>query len=328
MQLPFIRTIAGTIIAGLVLSGCQLIPGLAGSLTEIQKNIGNQLAEDVVSNLQAYADLDAGQLLVEDSAATKKYLILATTGTASGAMADLDKGMVGLAKGKLPVLKRPKINLSKMVKAHEKLVQQRQFLKNRLQMRLDNLKKTMVVKSTEVASASVDGVLEMTTTTTIEITRGGFTQKQVIARTTNSDGILLAVVADLDRTYKNGMTYSAHRERVNNDDGGFEVTFSSETKKGDKVRTVEWTRTGSADGSETGSGTITRFDGSKITCNFTKTAAGVTTVTAADSANKVAVEVSQNDGETQATTKIASSDSAANGETKKVDSEESAPSDK
>lgn len=258
----------------LLASGCDVagtldvLPGLKGSsLSNQQQVIADQLVTDLVANVQASTDLDLGTLFTEATGATA-YRV-----------------------------QRAGVNKEALKQAQTKL-------KERLKPQLDKHKAGMKTTSVATASVTVEGVVCVATTTKVEFARGGVTQSQTVTRTVDPDGDLLKVVADLSRSFKNGMAFTARRERTNAADGSYTAIFHSESAMKGKTRTVDWTRQGLADGSETGTGTIKRFNGTTVTLTVTRTADGVTVIKTSDDAAKVGVEVAQTEGSTAATAKV------------------------
>lgn len=137
--------------------------------------------------------------------------------------------------------------------------------------------------------------------------------------------VLVQVVDHVEQTFKNGAVHKADRTRTNYGDGTFEVTFDASTVKGNKTRSVSWVRKGAADGSETGTGTIVRTDGTRTEVTFTKDASGKTVTTTTDADTKTKVEVSQTEGGADASVTISDSADPARKTTMTVNSEDLEP---
>ncbi|HEY9857407.1 MAG TPA: hypothetical protein V6D05_16810 [Stenomitos sp.] len=277
------------------LAGCDVantldvLPGLKNvRLNSQQQTIANQLITDVVANVQAATDLD-----------------LAALYTASG-------GTAGYRITHATPNKEAEQKRENQLKERVK----QQFAKQR-----GNMKTTAV----STASVTVDGVDCVATTTQLQFTRGGVTQSHTVIRTVDPDGDLVKLVGDMTRSFKNGMAFKAHRERTNAADGSYTALFHSETTFKGKSRIVDWTRTGTADGTETGTGTIQRADGSKVTITITRTAEGVTVTKTEDTSAKVGVEVSQTDDSTEVSATIIDGTSGTAAGTMTVDSEATEP---
>lgn len=270
-----------------------VLPALKGvRLSGSQQAIANQLVTDVVANVQASTDLDLAALFTD----------------ASGASAYRAQR----AGGKPPAAK-----------------QRDQKVKERFKQQLDKHKGGMKATSVSTESVTLDGVACVATTTQLQFSRGAVTQSQTVTRTVDADGDELKVVQDMSRTFKNGHSFKAHRERTNAADGSYTIVYHSEATMKGKTRIVDWTRTGTADGTETGTGTIQRANGTKVTITVTKTADGVTTTVTKDTAAKVGVEVSQTEGATEATAKVtdASSGTETVAGTVTVDTETTEPAE-
>lgn len=159
-------------------------------------------------------------------------------------------------------------------------------------------------------------------------TRGG-TQTHVEERVTLNDAII-AEVHDLTRSNKKDQKLASHRERKRNADGTWTVSFTETITRPDgKTKTIAWTRTEAADGSQTGTGNITRFDGTTVAITITKTADGTVETKTVDSAAKVDADITKSDGDTAANVTV--TDEAKGkvvGTTTVPDTESVEPSDK
>lgn len=272
-----VRTLALATACSLLVAACDavgtanVLPALKSvRLSGQQQTIANQLVTDVVANAQAYTDLDLAALFTDG-------------GSAAAYRAQR-------AGGKPPAAQ-----------------QRDNKVKERFKQQLDKHKGGMKATSVATESVTVDGVACVATTTQLQFSRGAVTQSQTLTRTVDPDGDVLKVVQDMSRTFQNGHAFTAHRERTNAADGSYTVLYHSEATMKGRTRVVDWTRTGAADGSETGTGTIKRANGTIVTITVTKTADGVTTTVTKDTAAKVGVEVAQTDGATEATAKVTDS---------------------
>lgn len=272
-------------------SNLDVLPALKNvRLNSQQQAIANQLVTDLVSNVQASTDLDLAALYTASSG-TSAYQV-----------------------------QRKGPNQEAEMKREDKL-------KERVKQQFDKHKGNMKATAVSTESVTVDGVVCVATTTKLQFTRGAVTQSQTVTRTVDPDGTLIKLVGDMSRSFKNGKEFKAHRERTNAADGSYTAVYHSEMAMKGKTRVVDWSRTGTADGTETGTGTITRFDGTKVTMTITRAADGVTVTKTTDDKAKVGVEVSQTDGSTELSAKVTDSTSGTEtvAGTMTVDSEATEP---
>ncbi len=229
------------------------------------------LVEDSVAALQANTDMEVGALLGEDSAIATGYQVMA----------------LGDQAGNL----RQKIRIAEAMK--QLIRQDEQKLLQRAKKQLDARKGATRVSERTVVT-NEDGTRKISAK--VDLTTRAGTQKQTLEKLVDEDGTILDLVHDFERTGKNGATVKSHRERHTAEDGSWTGSFTLEiVRKDAKTKTVNWARTGAADGSETGEGKIVRFDGSTVTITFTKTADGTTTTKTVDEAAKVEAEVTKDD---------------------------------
>ncbi|MNL12719.1 hypothetical protein D3C87_1335940 [compost metagenome] len=135
-------------------------------------------------------------------------------------------------------------------------------------------------------------------------------EKRTVERVVDADGKLVEVTVHFEVSHKNGMTLVTDRHRKLGEDGTWTSTFKSVfTRKDGKTKTIEWSRLEAADGSETGQGTITRFDGSVVTISITKGADGTVVTKVTDSRQKVDAEVTLGDAATDATVVVTDGES-------------------
>lgn len=153
-------------------------------------------------------------------------------------------------------------------------------------------------------------------------------ENRVVEKVVDADGKVVEVTVHFEASRKNGMTLVSDRHRKLGEDGTWTSTFKSVfTRKDGKTKTIEWTRTEAADGSETGEGTITRFDGSVVTITITKAVDGTVVTKVVDSRKKVDAELTQGDAETDATVVVTDGNSGQSETTTVTDTEEVQPSE-
>lgn len=231
----------------------------------------------------------------EDPSAPAAYATLATadaaaTGDASAtgtaAPADLDTAVTKVKSGKrlTPAEQRAAIKAAVKIKvtvAVKKKVQDR--IKERLTKnakRLDKLANQRQKMRDQLKSLGWADNGDGTSTKSISFddtrTANGktVTRKATISRTRQNDTkALVSWHAEFDQTLPNGLHRVSTRDKVLQEDGSYLVTFHSElTFPNGSKRTADWTKTISADGGVTGTGTIvwTNKDGKTIkTANIT-----------------------------------------------------------
>ncbi|MNT29675.1 hypothetical protein D3C72_1654280 [compost metagenome] len=142
-----------------------------------------------------------------------------------------------------------------------------------------------------------------TVTKTMEFEHKNGTKKQTIVKvySDNTRENLIEANFHLEQQHKNGMSLVIDRSRVLGEDGSWTIAYKATfTRKDEKVKTVAWTRVEAADGSQTGTGTITRFDGTVVQITFTKSADGVVVTRTIDGAAKVEAVVTQDEAAVEA----------------------------
>lgn len=255
----------------------------AEAVAAITNQVGRTLIQDALTALQANVDMDLAGMLAGDTSLPVGYRILAADASTTdpAARAGASQGGQRTAPARLAELAKQRMR-EHMQKLHE-----------RAQKHLEARRgATRVAERTVVENE--DGT--RTITARMEITTRAGTQKQFVERTLDADGILLDSVHDFERQGKNGKAMKSHRERHTADDGSWTGTFKLEiTRKDGKTKTVEWQRSGSADGSEVGEGKITRFDGTEVTIKVSKTSEGEVTTETTDSDAGIAVEIAGDD---------------------------------
>lgn len=232
---------------------------------------GHALIQDTVASLQANAEMEV-QMLAEDMSAVAGYQVMAA-GQQQG--------------GLLRRASQPAQSIRQAIKKHQDMMRQKGKAK------LDARKGATKV-SERVVKVNDDG--SRTVTSKVEVTNKQGTQKHSFEKLVDADGTILDYVGDAERTGKDGRSVVSHRERHTEDDGSFKATFTMViTRKDGAKKTIEWTRTGAADGSETGEGKIVRFDGSTVTTSITRSTDGTIVTKTTDSAAKVEAEVKTDD---------------------------------
>lgn len=240
--------------------------------------VGHALIQDAVASLQADADMDVGGMLADDPSLAATYQVMA-----------MGMGM-GAGHGQAGLLRRatlPGALIRQAIRKHQD--EMRQKAKVHLDARRPSAK-----ISERTVTENEDGT--RTIKARLEITNKLGTHKQSLEKLVDADGTVLDYVHDLERTGKDGRSVVSHRERHTEDDGSFKATFSMViTRKDGAKKTIEWTRTGAADGSEVGEGKIVRFDGSVVTTTITKSADGTIVTKTTDTAAQVQAEVTKDE---------------------------------
>ncbi|MBM3270527.1 MAG: hypothetical protein FJZ01_23075 [Candidatus Sericytochromatia bacterium] len=367
------KSLAIVALAGALVAGCNLSPGqikdlAAKALSAAQSDTGKAIANQVVSNLQAYTDIDAGQALADAQAglsALDGFSVQAATRPVIKPPVDLAKELrdkVGAelkqgikeqprqapppsfdqAKNKMGDLMKGRVaDLTKMAQADKdkfrdnmlnvakpKIDQVRKDVAKRVDSRVKKLTLDKTKYQQEQSTASLDPFGEVTiVSATMSVTANGVARQHVFDRYYDDAKVLVRVVDHVEATFpKSGAKHVTDRDRINFDDGTYKVTFSAKTSgKNSKTRTVEWTREGKADGSETGTGTITRFDGTKTEVTYTKDTSGKTVTATTDAASKAKVEVTQTEGAAEATVVIADAENPEKKTSETVDTEAEEP---
>ncbi|MNX64648.1 hypothetical protein D3C86_956770 [compost metagenome] len=130
-------------------------------------------------------------------------------------------------------------------------------------------------------------------------------QNRVVERAYAADGSLIEATVHFEMEQRNGSKMVGDRHRKLEADNTWHATFKYViTRRDGKVKTVEWTRVEAADGSETGDGKITRFDGSVVTIAITKSADGTVVTRTQDSSAKLEAEITQPEASTEASVTV------------------------
>lgn len=251
------------------LFGCATIPNLASldlkslnlgsigsslNLTSGQKTLMTQYVQDLAAQVQTQTDQTTSEVLSSDEYSVMSYSVMGG----------------------------PKINRAEKVRQFE------QNMKNKLKGKLDRKKQGMQIVKTE-ADNDLGGK-----DYTVVMTKESPNLKMVreVIKSYNADKDLVKVSVKHSADHKNGLKSESTRIKIINEDGSYTVTSHSVmTRKDGKSKIVDWTRTGTADGVETGTGLITRFDGATISINVSRTAEGV--ASASVEAPEATVEASQ-----------------------------------
>lgn len=207
--------------------------------------------------------------------------------TDADAMTDAGMGVQGLQVG-----------ASARVSASLKLKERTERFKERSKARLEH--KHGAMKGNAQVTISEDGT---TVTKTMEFNHKNGTKKQTIVKVYADDTreAMVEATFHLEQEHRNGMKLVVDRSRTLAEDGSWSIAYTASfTRKDGKVKTVSWTRVEAADGSQTGSGTITRFDGTVVQITFTKSADGVVVTRTVDGDAKVEAVVTQDEASVEA----------------------------
>lgn len=280
----FIQTVLAATI-GASLAGCSGLPtgvldGLGANLSSTQRLAVQSMVADAVSTMQAEMDMDASGTLIQDPTfRSTQHLEVAAKASASA------EARIGYEKRENRFKEKGKKHIDEIKAGARNVVK------------------------TEVDNG--DGT--KTATITVEINHKNRVMKQVVERTyQTADNTVINAKFHMEAQQKNGLTVVRDRERTLQADGSYAVSFKSTfTRKDGKVRTIEWNTVEAVDGTVTGSGIITRFDGSTVTVTIVRNADGTTTTTTVDSKVKVEAEITQPEGSTQAEVDVEADGQAA-----------------
>jgi hypothetical protein len=190
------------------------------------------------------------------------------------------------------------VEASVRVSASTKLKERMDRFKDRSKQRLVHKRDAMKPGATETVSE--DGTI---VTKTMEFSHKNGAKKQTIVKVyaDNTRTDLVEASFHLEQQHKNGMSFVVDRSRKLDADGTWTIAYKATfTRKDEKVKTVAWTRIEAADGSQTGTGTITRFDGTVVQITFEKSAEGVVVTRTIDGAAKVEAVVTQDEAAVEA----------------------------
>lgn len=253
------------------LIGCATIPNLASldlkslnldtigsklNLTSSQQTLVSQYVQDIASQVQLQNEQTTSEVLASDGMALSAYYVM-------GAKVDRT----------------------------QKVRQNEQTLKNKIKGKLERKKQGMQI-SESTASVTVDGVTYTDATKLMVKESPNLKLTREVIRRYNPENDLVMISVKHIADHKNGLKSESTRVKTINEDGSYSVTFHSViTKANGKTKTVDWTRTATADGVETGTGMITRFDGATVSIHVSRTAEGI--ASASVEADGATVEASQ-----------------------------------
>ncbi|MNR86878.1 hypothetical protein D3C72_177350 [compost metagenome] len=190
------------------------------------------------------------------------------------------------------------VGASARVSASHKLQERAQRFKERSKPRLEHKRGAM--KGEAKVTVSEDG---KTVTKTMEFQHKNGAKKQTIVKIYADDTRETLIEANfhLEQEHRNGMNLVVDRSRKLGEDGSWTITYHATfTRKDGKEKTVAWTRVEAEDGSQTGTGTLTRFDGTVVQITFTKSADGLVVTRTIDGDAKVEAVVSQDEASADA----------------------------
>jgi hypothetical protein len=190
------------------------------------------------------------------------------------------------------------VGVSARASASLKLKERTERFKERSKPRIEHKKGAM--KGEAKVTVSEDGT---TVTKTMEFQHKNGAKKQTIVKiyADETRETLIEANFHLEQEHKNGMSLVIDRARQLGEDGSWTITYNATfTRKDGKEKTVAWTRVEAEDGSQTGSGTITRFDGTVVQITFTKSADGVVVTRTIDGDAKVEAVVTQDETSVEA----------------------------
>lgn len=291
------------------------------ALDASQTSIGKTLISNLSADIQSANDLSTGQsLLTNMSPATVTASSLTSSSplavqalTADGSASFEMRGALQAFEAHRRFQQFAAFRL-KMMQARAKLLARREAFRKRAQARLDRWQQgeakiaTASLTTTATASDGSTSSVEIDTATISISVPNRYSQTQVHSQTyaiqTDGSKDLVEEQSTLDRTFGRA-TYQAYRDRVDNSDGSYTVTYSATTSVNPasgsaKVRTVNWTENGNSDGSATFTGTLVRFDGTTVDLSMTKDTSGTETTKAVDSSANVEADITQSDSSTAA----------------------------
>ena len=216
------------------------------------------------------------------------------------------------------------VELSARASASLKLKERMDRFKDRSKQRIEHKRGSM---KTEVETTiSEDGT---TVTKKMEFEHKNGAKKQTIVKVyaDSSRETLIEANFHLEQQHKNGMSLVIDRSRILGEDGSWTIAYKATfTRKDEKVKTVAWNRVEAEDGSQTGTGTITRFDGTVVQITFTRSADGVVVTRTVDGATQVEAEVTQDEASVEADVTVTNQAGQVTGEAT-VSVEDAEPSD-
>ncbi len=309
-------TAAGLNFDGISFTAQSVNLPLGKNLAEALKDIKAAAPALAKANTKAFQDVRIPQGKID---ADKKKVEQALKGridpakfSDAGKKAEYAKNMVEQAKPKLDAM--------------------RKAVAKRVDARIKNIKEKFDPSKdfeSSQGTASIDPWGDVTiVSATMSLKVKEATKTHVFDRYYDDNKVLVWVIDHTVHAFKNGAKHVADRDRMNFDDGTYKITYTASTTgpKG-KTRSVSWNRDGKADGSESGSGTITRFDGATTNVTFTKDAEGKTVTSTTDDSTKTKVEVSQTEGSSEAVVVTVDSQDPTKTASETINSEDLEPDD-
>lgn len=291
---------------------------LFSKLNPQQSAIASAIVSDALYAIQSDNALDVANVLADNVMTTQSLASDMLRGHPG------DRGLAKRGDGDHEHHVPPQLDASASMKASASIRVKEDKFKSRAKQLLAK-KKGEAGRGTREEIRNSDGT--KTAKMGMEMGRKNGKETHSINRTFDADGNLVEVQSHMDRTNPKGHKIVIDRDRVLNADGSWTTSFAMTVTRPDgKTKTVSWTRTENADGTQTGTGTLTRFDGTTQTMTLTKEAEGKIVTKVEDFQTKVAAEVTQGDGATDATVQI-SSDGKVAGTTSVTDTESVEPSE-
>jgi hypothetical protein len=268
----------------LMTSACEGLPS-SNLLSEAKRLAGSQLAQDLLANLQTVSTFDYNSL---DG-------LSFTTQALPGQIGPSAAGGPGARVPMKPGAPKPPAfqqGIAKMKQGMEKL--------DRLKSRIKPGPEQDLESEKQIGGQKVREQLRKRA-----VPRGKSSEAHELTRTLDEDGSPLKVEGKASRELDKG-AFKADFERVFNEDGSVDSTYSAVvTRKSDgATRKVVWVRRHEADGSMSGTGTITKFDGTQVTVNLSRDAAGKHSIEASDAKAGVGVALGQDDSSSRATSVV------------------------
>ena len=272
------------LVVALATSACDAVP-TRNLFSEAKRLAGAQLAQDLIANLQTVSTFEFNSL---------EGLTFSSQGlqTQGGPAASSGKpGSVPMKPGAAKPLEFRQ-GLDSMKRGHDKLARLKDKLKPAGEPDRENEK-------------MLDGQKVKEQERRREVARGKTNESHSMKRTVDQDGSPLRVEGKASKSAGRGQ-FDADFVRVFNEDGSVDSTYSAVVvRKSDGARrTVLWVRHHATDGSMTGSGTITKFDGTTVSISLSRDANGANKIEASDSQAGVGVEVGQEDSSSKASSVI------------------------
>ena len=217
------------------------------------------------------------------------------------------------------------VGVSARASASIKLKERLEKFKDRSKQRIEHKRGSM--KAEVETTYSDDGT---TVTKSMEFEHKNGAKKQTVVKvySDSSRETLVEATFHLEQEHRNGMSFVVDRSRTLSEDGSWTIAYKATfTRKDGTFKTVVWNRVEAEDGSQTGSGTITRFDGTVLQMTFTRTADGVVVTRTVDSGAKVETVVTQDEASVEAEVTVKDQASAQVTGEATVSIEDAEPSD-